>query len=121
MSEHTPTPWKWQRRDGMVHSCIEADISVDDFPFCIYIPCPPFALGATGMLVARTDGLGASAQQSEANTRFIVRAVNNHDRLLAACKAVSAAATEERAIDLRDMDAAIGIVREAIKAAEEGA
>lgn len=57
---------------------------------------------------------------------IIVRAVNNHDSLLAACKKVSAAFSKSKLPaafqyleDLKDMSAAVLEVHKAIKQAEE--
>lgn len=77
---HTPLSWEVQdRRKSGISSFIEDGISKEDYPFSIMVPAPPFAFGATGMLVARND----TPEEAEANARLIVEAVNTRPALLA--------------------------------------
>jgi hypothetical protein len=68
----TKGQWKYEKRgEDSVKSGIESQVSQEDFPYVVNIPCPPFVLGATGALVAKTDGLYSSPDESEANARAI--------------------------------------------------
>ena len=74
-TKHTPTPWKFERRgDSSARAAIEHNIPLEDYPFAVWIPSPPFVLGAIGMLIAKTDGLHSSSDECEANARLIAAA-----------------------------------------------
>ena len=80
-AQHTQGPWKYEARCGSsIHSSIESCVSLKDYPFSIWIPSPPFALGAIGALVAVTPD---NPTQAEANARLIAASPD----LLKACKA----------------------------------
>jgi len=121
MSEHTPTPWKLRK---LVTNCHYTAIDGGDW-------------AELANVVTRLDDDKQDHRQGSANAAFIIRAVNNHDRLLAACKELlEVAAAAMRAIEgngevldrFADELADAGIkngfgvrAQEAIKAAEEGA
>jgi hypothetical protein len=73
---HTPTPW-------------ETEISVSNYGLLGIRKANGSKLGICSVIGA--DGAhnpryGISADEAKANAAFIVRAVNSHDDLLAACK-----------------------------------
>jgi len=90
MGQHTPIPWTVER----IHEVYAAGTFI----------CRPYA---------RKDSIGAMDQsECVANARFIARAVNCHDELIAACKAAEAfiggdGDPVEQAIVLRALDAII--------------
>jgi len=77
VSAHTFVPWKYSEHGGT-----------------FYIWGPGQAMVADGEMeeayLARIRGVGrkATREEQEANAEFIVRAVNNHDELLAAANAL---------------------------------
>jgi hypothetical protein len=94
---HTPGPWKViDRRDKSAIKAVISDrISVEDFPFEIYMPSPPFVLGACGALIARKGGFGnegtpeATAHLMSAAPELLdaLLFVKNHCRLFGAVQA----------------------------------
>jgi hypothetical protein len=65
MSEHTPLPWTWGKFDDEIHIV-------------------PLRGEVIAKVCFRNSTVGKLP--AEANARFIVRAVNAHDDLLAACR-----------------------------------
>jgi len=61
-------------------------------PWHVAAKCSTMIIGADSTRVADTDlgsGIGMSAAENEANAAFIVRAVNNHNKLVAALKRIA--------------------------------
>lgn len=81
MSGHEAESWEIiDRRDpGHLKAFIADKVSIEDFPFAIQMPSPPFAFGRVGILVARDmSDLGGHEYVS----RLIIAA----PKLLAACR-----------------------------------
>lgn len=75
MSEHTPTPWKWDSvyKDGSGPDALRGPNNEDvAVPFLDWSPEPGEGLDDWGLEI------------SDADKEFIVRAVNSHDALAAA-------------------------------------
>lgn len=93
MSTHAPTPWTVERDvcDFMIygnnHNCV-CDVS---------------------------ERLGETAEEVEANAALIVRAVNNHERLVAACRAAEDALHKDDGVQAR---LALQAIREALAGLE---
>lgn len=112
----TPLPW---RTDGFYCGYIwSGDKMVADFPMD----------EDEGTYLARMRGVGRGASRDEqvANAHFIVRAVNAHDRLVAAaedalsmCRYLQQSPVEERPYGV-DIDRVADKCRAAIAAAKEG-
>lgn len=71
-TKHTPGPWKFEKRGGSGRAAIEHNIPETDYPFAVWIPSPPFVMGALGCLVCKTNGI--CPDESEANARLIAAA-----------------------------------------------
>ena len=84
--KHILTPWHYAARGDSqrVRSGIEDKVSAEDFPFVIWMPSPPFALGATCALVARSGCFESADNDAEGRAELIVRAVNSHVALIEA-------------------------------------
>jgi hypothetical protein len=78
----TKGPWKViDRKDHpAIRTVISDKVSVEDFPFEINMPSPPFALGACGALVACKGGLPYEGT-AEGTARLIAEAPNLHKAL----------------------------------------
>ncbi len=101
MSKHTPTPWKAVPQHnassyGHLGIIIEGDTehpisqAIGNVYVCDVIPVLKYS----------------SNYEAEANAEFIVRAVNNHEQLLAACIKQKALMDQAGLVD-SDLDAAI--------------
>lgn len=68
----TPGPWKWDwRKDYPVGSPVLDKVDPEDFGIALWVPSPPFALGATGAVICTAD---RSPAQAEADARLIASA-----------------------------------------------
>jgi hypothetical protein len=78
----TRGPWTVESRseDQMVRSVVSDKISIEDFPFEINMPSPPFALGACGALVA--SKYSAKDGDAEANAYLISAAPDMYAALV---------------------------------------
>ena len=90
-AKFTPRPWKVidRSKDGAIKTVISDRVSVEDFPFEINMPAPPFALGACGALVARKGGMGNEGS-SEDTARLIAAAPEMYEALKAIAEECSA-------------------------------
>jgi len=126
MSRHTPGKWEVidRSKQGCVRSAISDAISPEDFPFEINMPSPPFALGATGALIARKSGIGTHEGSAEANANLIAAA----PQLLEALKSLLEAVCGEQR-DPEEIRKSLGVhapyavelAEQAISLAERGA
>ena len=66
----TPGPWECAPKDGMVKSTVSANLSAD-WGYVIWMPEPPFAMGATGAAICTAN---RDAEESEANAHLIAAA-----------------------------------------------
>ncbi len=104
MSKHTPGPWRWEK--GQPH--ITAHWYGDKYVKVATVVEPEWH-----------EDRGMADLEAGANAQFIVRAVNNHEELLEACKAALRAFG--KAYGGQDVSRAKGLLEEAIKAAERPA
>lgn len=109
MNEHTPTPWHAGFPDGSgenhVTTIREYEYShpgfakVDDPPGRVTLRVDPLAprrhYSEVAEICEMSDDQAISRTEREANANFIVRAVNAHESLLAALKAVEWVPTGE--------------------------
>lgn len=107
MEEHakpTPTPWE---ASGTLVTAPPRSLNIED------------QIGVTFKRICVTDNeTYMTPEEADANAAFIVRAVNNFDALLAACKAVVEWADDNPG---ESGFTAVDLVRAAITAAKEGA
>lgn len=90
MSDHTSTPWQWQMFSGEWH--------------LVSLPSTKFVLRegvGGGHLHLRDDGRKRMVpfDPSHPDAKFIVRACNAHEDLLAACKSVSSVGINDEVLD----------------------
>jgi hypothetical protein len=74
VSTHSPTPWK-RGTDGLIYDANNEYV---------------------------TDTCGTSLPEGEANQKLIIRAVNSHDELLAACKQMIEAMAADSQTEFED-------------------
>lgn len=84
MDKATKRPWELRPHGSYSYAGLEGFIKKYDL-LVISVPCPPWALGAAGVLVT---GNAVGKEQQDANARLIVTAVNSHDALVEACEIV---------------------------------
>lgn len=112
MGKHTPTPWGAGHLSDPTHSCD-----------CPYIFGNDDRMGCVATVAVAKDGDPTATEypdkaEAAANQAFIVRAVNSHDDLLAACQALPLDCEFTDAADFKDNSraflAAIRLARAAI-------
>lgn len=106
MAEHTPTPWYAEFNAYAGYDCMTGGYRIKTSEL------------KTLFVIDEAD-----ADDPKANAAFIVRAVNNFDDLLRACRMVanwSQTATEENGkVTIPDLTETLKVVRAAIQAAEK--
>ena len=109
MGKHTPTPWTLCGHDRGICQCMT--ISCADHPICTVESgtwgdsYPSIRKGKDGKQEAfleRIDYGEISMETAKANAEFIVRAVNSHEALVAACEAALALFTNNHALSRFD-------------------
>ena len=82
LAKTTRGKWEAARRDRMVKSGITDRLDETDWPWIIWMPSPPFALGMSGAAVSRGNG------NAENDAHFIASAPQYVRFLLATVKAL---------------------------------